>query len=239
MLLSQASDCSSPPMPGPITASALLSAEIADCLAHPKKIAHYPAELVRYSYTEPHLVLAGRAANWVAEGLQHMAMLTRDRLVAAHRPGLLQHAFAYHHLRRAQLAQSFLRLSQIIQALSEAQSSVADDLGASQRALSEAKTRVLLLRHAIDAGLAYLQQYPKAGLSDDPIDTHPRDRFSRRLTQLELLHANQLLATQQLCLTADRILDSYERVKEFLDVAYPTWLQQIQPVINQIGEMHE
>ncbi len=239
MLLSHASGDFATPTPTPITAPPQLSAEVANCLEHPEKIAHYPAELARLSFDEPHLVLSGRAANWVAEGLQHMATLTRHQLVSADRPPLYHRVFAHHHLRRARIAQSFHRLLQIAQALSEIQSSVSGDLGAAQRALAEAQTRVALLREAIDVGLAYLQQHQEAGLSADPMDTDPRDRFSRRISQLELLHANQLLATQQLRLTTDRILDSYERVKEFLDIAYAAWLQQIQPALNQIGETHE
>ena len=168
-----------------------------------------------------------------------MATLTPDHLASVDHPGLFQRVFARHHRRRAQFAQSYLCLSKIVLALSKVQSSASNDVGAVQHALAEAQNRVALLREAIDAGLAYLQQHPEEGLSNGLIDTHPRDRFSRRLSQLELLHANQMLATQKLRLTTDRILDSYERVKEFLDIAYPAWLQQVQSAINQIGELHE
>lgn len=239
MLLSQFSDSAVPPVQGSVAASQPLRLEIADCLAYPEKIAHYPAALARLSADTPPQLLSGRAADWVAEGLQHMTTLTRDHLASVDHPGLFQRVFARHHRRRAQFAQSYLCLSKIVLALLKVQSSASSDVGVVQHALAEAQNRVALLREAIDAGLAYLQQHPEEGLSNELIDTHPRDRFSRRLSQLELLHANQMLATQQLRLTTDRILDSYERVKEFLDIAYPTWLQQVQPAINQIGELHE
>ena len=213
--------------------------EIIDCLLRPENIAHYPTKLTSLPYAEAKIMLSGQAANQVAEGLQIMATLTFDKIASINRHKPFLDAFAYNHLSRARIAYSFHRLSRIQQALSEVQFSVSADLDAAQTSLAEAKVRVSVLRQAIGAGLDYLKKHQEIGVSVDPVDTSPRDRFSRRLSQLELLHANELLVTQQLRLTTDRILDSYERVKEFLDVAYPAWLQQIQSAINQVGEIYE
>lgn len=86
----------------------------------------------------------------------------------------------------------------------------------------------------LEAGRAYLRDNPEAG---KPQETHqfdnPRERFSRRLTNMATLVASNEMTEHQLRLSKAQALDMLDRYREIREVLLPVWRQHQLAMANQ------
>lgn len=90
-------------------------------------------------------------------------------------------------------------------------------------------------RH-IKAGQAYLAANPTAGVPAPgamTFEASPRERFSRRLTNLAALLASHEMGTLQLKLARAQLSDLIERYDEVRQVLVPAWRQHALAVANR------
>ena len=92
----------------------------------------------------------------------------------------------------------------------------------------------LELSAQLEAGRAYLRDNPDAGKPQGTQQfDNPRERFSRRLTNMATLVASHEMTEHQLRLSKAQALDMLDRYREIRDVLLPVWRQHQLAIANQ------
>lgn len=92
------------------------------------------------------------------------------------------------------------------------------------------------LRDHIQAGQMYLADNPDAGAGGPGIESFevaPRERFSRRLTNLATLLGSQEMSTTQLRLAKAQAADLYDRYQDLSQVLIPVWRHHSLSIANR------
>ncbi|MBN6741315.1 hypothetical protein JKG47_12355 [Acidithiobacillus sp. MC6.1] len=208
-----------------------LERQVIVCLEHPARIAHYPETATPVRPVAAPAVAPEESASLRELGAciaQAVAMMAETGPRALRkRYGPISRFLGRHYVHRARVMHDVREVVRLAERFREHLDRSRNALDTVESARREAEEGALRLRKAIDTAITYLQEHPDAGTTDDPMETAPRDRLARRVSQLEVLHATQRISTQQLQIARSRVLDVMERAQEFEDVLYPTWLRMM------------
>lgn len=121
-------------------------------------------------------------------------------------------------------------LEEIIKDATVVSEQVRAAVGAIDAMLAEHDNDIDELRLYIQAGKEYLQENPTEGVNDSSgIENitfeSPRDRFARKLTNLDTLLSSHLFSVAQMQLARAQALDLLDRFQETVTVLVPVWRQ--------------
>lgn len=109
-----------------------------------------------------------------------------------------------------------------------------DFLANVDQAIDAFQAGTLQLSAQLEAGRAYLRDNPEAGKPQASLQfDNPRERFSRRLTNMATLVASNEMTEHQLRLSKAQALDMLDRYREIRDVLLPVWRQHQLAMANQ------
>jgi len=210
----------------PSTYDPALEAEVIRALAEPQRIAAYPEGLTFSQPAKPEESMTVRElASFLSQAVQLTQKIQPKLLGKKH--GFISRFLGRDLVFRAQVIHDIhqvLKLAEKIESAKDVCQQTLQDLDTSyQKAMAD----VGQIRSAIDTAAHYLNANPEAGKAADPIETSPRDRLARRISQLEILHGTFVMGAQQLKIARSQVLDVSERSQEFLQVLYPNWLRSL------------
>lgn len=111
---------------------------------------------------------------------------------------------------------------------------VRDTLVAINKLISGNEQEVEELRVFIQAGTEYLQEFPEAGVlaGDDLSFDKPRERFARKLANLQTLLSSHQMSVAQMKLSRTQALGMLDRFGETVTLLVPVWRQNTLALIQ-------